>query len=131
MLPSEMFVNLIDMELQEKISSCNNLDKDAMEALTTLLGQESNLFKNELEDWSIECTNGKNMLFYKGKNYIPKDLDLQRYIVKQHHDAETAGHPGELETYNTVRQHYWWPGMRTFVNNYVKGCGICVTYHIF
>ena len=120
MLPSEMFVNLIDMELQEKISSCNNLDKDAMEALTTLLGQESNLLKNELEDWSIERTNGKNMLFYKGKNYIPKDLHLRRYIVKQHHDAKTAGHPGELETYNTVRQHYWWPGMRTFVNNYVE-----------
>ena len=130
MLPSEMFVNLIDMELQEKISSCDNLDKDAMEALTTLLGQESNLLKNELEDWSIERTNGKNMLFYKGKNYIPKDLDLRRYIVKQHHDAETAGHPGELETYNTVRQHYWWPGMRTFVNNYVKGCGICQQFKI-
>ena len=59
MLPSEMFVNLIDMELQENISSCNNLDKDAMEALTTLLGQESNLLKNELENWSIERTNGK------------------------------------------------------------------------
>ena len=77
-----MFVNLIDMELQEKISSCNNLDKDAMEALTTLLGQESNLLKNELEDWLIESTNGKNMSFYKGKHYIPKDLDLRRYIVK-------------------------------------------------
>ena len=57
-------------------------------------------------------------------------MDLRRHIVRQHHDAETAGHPGELETYNTIRQHYWWPGMRTFVNNYVKGCGICQQFKI-
>ena len=27
------------------------------------------------------------------------------------HDPETAGHPGEITTYNAVRQHYWWPGL--------------------
>ena len=30
------------------------------------------------------------------------------------HDHETPGHPGELETYNLVKVHYWWPGMRMF-----------------
>ena len=28
-----------------------------------------------------------------------------------YHDHETAGHPGELETYNAVRQQFWWPGL--------------------
>ena len=46
------------------------------------------------------------------------------------HDHETAGHPGELGTYNSVRQHYWWPGLRTFVKNYVQGCGICQQFKI-
>ena len=46
------------------------------------------------------------------------------------HDHETAGHPGELETFNSIRQHYWWPGLRTFVKNYVKGCGICQQFKI-
>ena len=31
------------------------------------------------------------------------------------YDHQMAGHPGELETVNSVKQHYWWPGMRTFV----------------
>ena len=31
------------------------------------------------------------------------------------HDPETAGHPGEIATYNAVQQHYWWPGLKTFV----------------
>ena len=46
------------------------------------------------------------------------------------HDHETAGYPGELETFNLVRQYYWWPGMHTFVKNYVKGCGICQQFKI-
>ena len=46
------------------------------------------------------------------------------------HDHETVRHPGELETYNAIRQHYWWPGMRTFVKNYVQGCGPCQQFKI-
>jgi hypothetical protein len=32
--------------------------------------------------------------------------------------------------YNAVKQHYWWPGLRIFVKNYVKGCGICQQFKI-
>ena len=46
------------------------------------------------------------------------------------HDPETAGHPGEIATYNAVRQHYWWPGLRTFVKNYVQVCGVCQQFKI-
>ena len=73
--------------------------------------------QHDLEDWKLEEHNGKNIMLYKGKNYIPNDLDLWWDIVKMFHDHEMAGHPGELETFNSVsvKQHYWWPGMRTFV----------------
>jgi Integrase zinc binding domain len=47
-----------------------------------------------------------------------------------YHDHKTAGHPGELETYNGVRQHYWWPGLQMFVENYMQGCGICQQFKI-
>ena len=46
------------------------------------------------------------------------------------HDHETAGHPGELETYNSAKMHFWWPGMHTFVKRYVQGCGICQQFKI-
>ena len=58
------------------------------------------------------------------------DLDLWQDIVKMFYDHETAGHPGELETYNSVKQYYWWPGMQTFVKCYVQGCGICQQFKI-
>ena len=47
-----------------------------------------------------------------------------------YHDHETAGHPGELETYNPICQHYWWPGLQMFVKNYVQGCGMCQQFKI-
>ena len=50
--------------------------------------------------------------------------------MKTFHDHETAGHSGEIGTYNAVRQHYWWPGLCTFVKNYVQGCGTCQQFKI-
>lgn len=130
MLPEEMFINLVDLDLQRRILECNSFDSDATEAIKMLLESDSNTVRSELEDWTLEEVDNKKVLFYKGKNYIPQDSDLRRDILKKYHDHETAGHPGELETYNSVRQHYWWPGLRTFVKNYVKGCGTCQQFKI-
>ena len=38
--------------------------------------------------------------------------------------------PGELETYNAASALYWWPGIRSFIKNYVKGCGTCQRFKI-
>ena len=78
----------------------------------------------------MERVEGKQVLYYRGKNYIPKDEELQKDITKMFHDHPTAGHPGELQMYNSIRQHYWWPGLRTYVKNYVQGCGICQQFKI-
>ena len=32
--------------------------------------------------------------------------------------------------FNSIAAHFWWPGMQTFVKNYVKGCGICQQFKI-
>ena len=130
MLPDDMFLNLIDVDLQEKIAMSNDLDGNAAEALKLLLEKAPTPMTVGLEDWTIERTNGRNILFYKGKNYIPRNTELRRDIVKTFHDHETAGHPGEIGTYNAIRQHYWWPGLRTFVKNYVQGCGTCQQFKI-
>ena len=89
----------------------------------------SNL-KNKILDWKIEEVNGQKTIFYKGKNYIPNDQELQQDIFKMFQDHKTAGHHGELEMYNSVKQYYWWPGLPSFVKNYVQGCGICQQFKI-
>jgi hypothetical protein len=78
----------------------------------------------------LEKLDEGNVLFFKGKNYVPKDDELRKDILRMFHDHKTAGHPGELETYNSVAENYWWPGLRSYVKNYVKGCGICQQFKI-
>ena len=130
MLPDDLFLNLIDLELQKKIAISDDLDGNAAEALKLLLETAPTSMTAGLNDWTMDKTDGRNILFYKGKNYIPRNTELRREIVKTFHDQETAGHPGEIGTYNAVRQHYWWPGLCTFVKNYVQGCGTCQQFKI-
>jgi Integrase zinc binding domain len=110
-LPEHLFVNLIDMELQKKIANAKNLDYDTAEAIKELLEQGPKEAKRYLEDWEVKEFEGENVLFYKGKNYVPINAELQREIVRRYHNHPTAEHPGELQTFNTVKEHYWWPGL--------------------
>ena len=110
----------MDLDLQDRIANSDKYDYDVKNALELLLENGPNPLRQDLEDWRLEKHGDKNVLFYQNKNYVPDDLDLRWDIVKMFHDHKTAGHPGELETYNSVKQNYWWPGMHTFVKRYNK-----------
>ena len=45
--------------------------------------------------------------------------------MAQFHNPPTAGHPGRDNTLALVTQHYWWPGMTTWIERYVVGCTLC------
>ena len=80
-LPEHLFTNLIDTKLQRRIANTENMDYDVVEAIKGLLGEGPNEAKKDLEDWEVEEFKGKNILFCKGKNYIPNNGELQRDII--------------------------------------------------
>jgi hypothetical protein len=47
------------------------------------------------------------------------------HVLKEHHNHPTAGHPETASTYFSVRTQYWWPKMKEWIQQYVKGCGTC------
>ena len=136
LLPDKLFrstsltIHLIDTDLQWKIANSNDLNTEAIKAIKLLTGKGPTNLQRDLEDWTTQEFEGKNVLFYQGKNYISKDYELQQEITSQFHNKVSAGHPGEIETLNAIKEHYWWPGMRSFIKNYVKGCGICQQFKI-
>jgi hypothetical protein len=69
------------MELQKKIANAKNMDYDTAEAIKKLLEQEPKEAKKNLIDWEVEEFERENVLFYKGKNYVPIDVELRREIV--------------------------------------------------
>ena len=74
-LPEHSFINLINTELQRRIANTENMDYDAV-AIKRLLKEGPNKAKKDLEDWEVKEFKGKNILFYKGKNYIPNNGEL-------------------------------------------------------
>ena len=133
MLPDSIFVNLIDTDLANRIKSATDYDPGLQENLWTLT-KDLPTDKDSLilgPDWWIDKeSTDKPLLVYKGRHYVPNDQQLRRDILWKHHDAPSAGHPGQQGTYHAVSRYYWWPGLRTFVNNYVLGCAECQKYKI-
>jgi hypothetical protein len=41
---------------------------------------------------SAEWSESDGLLMFHGKIYVPKDRDLRRRIVEQHHNTHIAGH---------------------------------------
>ena len=119
LLPENLFLNLLDLTLQDWVLDLGQLDNFLRD-----FSIDAPPFGTS-DDWKLELIDGRNTSFYKGWNHIPDDLDLRRDIVKMLHDHEMAGHPGETETLVSVERLYWWLGLWTSVQNYVKGCGVC------
>ena len=107
-LPDGLFVRLVDLELQDAVTKGQESDKTALEALKKLEDPETQSTKWHLK----EGHNSKPCLFYNGKIYVPDDLSLRSRIVSDHHNI------------------YWWPGMATFIKNYIVGCATCQQFKI-
>ena len=57
---------------------------------------------------------------------IPPDNEtLKRSLMLLYHDHPTAGHPGRDETLRATQQRYYWPRMKEWIAEYVKGCATC------
>ena len=69
-----------------------------------------------------KCDNG----WYQGKCLVViGDNHLWRSVTALYHDLLTGGHPGILKTCLMIAKDYWWPNLKDFITNYIKGCTIC------
>ena len=125
-LPEDLFIRLLDLDLQSAVKSGQDNDPTAQDALQRL--QDATDRPNK---WTIEAgPENTRCLFYNGKMYVPDDLNLRRKIVVDHHDSEVAGYPGALATSRSVCLSYWWPGMAMFIRRYVAGCAVCQQFKV-
>lgn len=121
LLPNDMFVKSIDLELEGRIRTMLEKDQIITDTLKALKEGLLMPMNSSLDDWSFE--NG--VIYFRNKCYIPPNQDLQREVVRRYHNLRPMGHPGQFGTLELVRREYWWPGMAMFVCNYVRGCAVC------
>jgi hypothetical protein len=68
-LPDNLFINLLDTELQERILNGKELDLDVKNAIETLMEEGPTSLKNDLQDWKIEEIDGRKMIYQKIWNF--------------------------------------------------------------
>jgi hypothetical protein len=56
--------------------------------------------------------------------------NLWRGVIALFHDSITAGHPRITKTIHAIAQYYWWPGMKDFITQYIKGCVTCQMHKV-
>ena len=48
--------------------------------------------------------------------------ELKRDIMEEAHSSAYAMHPGSTKMYRTLKEHYWWNGMKKEIENFVSRC---------
>lgn len=65
------------------------------------------------------------VLLLNSQTYVPDTDNLRLRVLRSCHDHPTAGLWGQNKTQALVLQNYAWPGLRIFVQDYVKSCTTC------
>lgn len=102
--------------LIEHISGKENIPADALLCLLDeLLAKEDNRDQ-------IVIPSEK---FIAGTTLPEPSEEEKRALMMEVHDQPAVGHPGRDETIRKAKQRTTWQGMRTWIEDYVKGCAMC------
>ena len=56
---------------------------------------------------------------------VPAAEELKGQILGEAHSSAYAMHPGSTKMYRTLKEYYWWSGMKREVAEYVSKCLVC------
>jgi hypothetical protein len=76
LLPDDLFLNLLNINLRDRIMKNKEYDFNVTKAIKLLQEERPTSIQNNLEDWRIEEIDDQKTIFYKGKQYVPKDQEL-------------------------------------------------------
>ena len=50
---------------------------------------------------------------------------LKKDIIEEAHNSAYAMHPGSTKMYRTLKDNYWWSGMKKDIAEFVARCLVC------
>jgi len=65
------------------------------------------------------------VLQFRNRLYVPNQVELKKELLKEAHNSALTNHPGSTKMYRDLRTHYWWPGMKKDIAEFVARCLTC------
>ena len=56
---------------------------------------------------------------------VPGVIELKKEIMEEAHSSAYAMHPGSTKMYRTLKDHYWWRGMKREIAEFISKCLTC------
>ena len=53
---------------------------------------------------------------------VPDVIELKKEIMEEAHSSAYAMHPWSTKMYMTLKDHYWWRGMKREIEEFVSKC---------
>ncbi|XP_055814181.1 uncharacterized protein LOC129883572 [Solanum dulcamara] len=74
--------------------------------------------------------NSDGILRFDGRLYVSRVGDFIQLILHEAHDYRYSIHPGTVNMYRDLRQHYWCDGMKRDIVEYVSHCLSCQQFKV-
>ena len=88
----------------------------------------------EIALWARQVQEGKKQkhvisddgyLYYGNRVCVPNIGELKQSILTEAHNSPYVMHPGSTKMYQDLKMHYWWPGMKRDIAEFVTKCLTC------
>ena len=117
-------INMLDLALTWHIQSSSQSDPLVLRAIESLRKAFPLFLHSLVHDWKFE----EGHLYFKGHMYIPPES--HHSLVTSLHNSTTLCHAGQFRTKTFLEWDFWWPGLTTYVNNFIAGCAVCQQHKI-
>ena len=92
--------------------------------LHKLQAEDKHARKLRAEQLAKDWQDIDGVLHHQGLPYVPEIIRTE--LISRHHDDPLAGHFGIEKTRELLSRKYYWPTLRRDVEDYVKGCDVCL-----
>ena len=107
----------------------------AMEVQSTLLRKirESQKDDKEIAEIKKKMSKGKakgfredehDTLWFEDHVYVPNNVEIRKSILQEARDSPYSIHPENTKMYLDLMEHFWWPGMKKDIAEYVAICDV-------
>ena len=118
-VPDPVVINALDLALSQSIAQFTPSDPLVLQVISALQDGSPLFSRSSLSDWNLDNSH----LYFKDRMYVPPTT--HSFLLHSLHSSPFSGHMGIFCMKAILKHDFWWPGLASFVKNFIDGCATC------